>query len=134
MSMIYYVIHLARETDESGKKPAKMPLRRLSEPHPEGNPDSAPKVSKGFKKDSDGDSVRKSKAPTSETSYGKAMEVPSSFAVDMSQFKCLRILQEHPDRVSFQAQAGSADDSRVLVAVKAFDNVEARDSEAAKAC
>ena len=93
VSMIYYVIHLARETDESGKKPAPPPLRRLSETRPESNPDSAAKVSNSDSGVSDGNPGRKSKAAKSETSFGKAIEAPSSFAVDIctSRFKCLRV-------------------------------------------
>jgi hypothetical protein len=130
VSMIYYVIHLAREMDESGKKPAPPPLRRLSEPSPADDLDSASGVSNSNSGDSDGDSGRKGKAPTSEASIGKALEAPLRF--DKSRFKCLRILLEHPDRVTFQAQVGGAEDSHVLVAVKAFDTAKARDSEAAK--
>jgi hypothetical protein len=130
VSMIYYVIHLAREMGESGKKPARPPLRKHEEPCPTDDLDSASEVSNSYSGDSDGDSGRKSKAPTSEVSMGRAMEATLRF--DKSLFKCLRILLEHPDRVTFQAQVGGAGDSRVMVAVKAFDTVQARDSEEAK--
>jgi exonuclease VII small subunit len=111
LSMICYVIHLARELGASGIKRVPPNLQRVRDAVPAS-------VAQGDVGESD-DSAGASDAGSD----------GSKRAQMMVGFKTVRLLEEHPDRVTLQAEITFAGAESCLAAVKAFDTVEARNSE-----
>jgi hypothetical protein len=111
LSMICYIVHLARELVASGIERAPPALQRVMDAVPAS-------FAQGDVVESN-DSGRASDAGSD----------GSKKAQIMVGFKTLRLLEDHPDRVTLQAEITFAGAERSLAAVKAFDTVEARDSE-----
>ena len=128
LSMLYYVIHLAREAVKSGKQFTPPSLNKVADPTIKGSGGNLGSkrghASTGASADNDG-------------TGGGAVPGTSPAAIPIEDltswpdvFRCLRILEDHPDRVTFQAQIGGAGAGLRLVAVKAFERTEARNAEA----